>query len=160
MKKYNVAIKFLSPHPTTVGRRRWEDHSHPTPTMSSFITTRHLSPEESRRHGSCFLIWPAGLARGMDAGFEALLSIQTVRHQVQRWDAYTDGGELGGRLESRGWLHWRNTSGAVMQISGEWKGPSEKRRGSILFLRSRTKPGFTWEWGAEVGLHGQLKKNK
>lgn len=54
-----------------------------------------------------------------------------------------DGGELGGRLESRGWLHWRNTSGAVMQVSGEWKGPSEKRRGSILFLRSRTKPGFT-----------------
>lgn len=44
-----------------------------------------------------------------------------------------------------------------MQVSGEWEGPSERRRGSILFLRSRTNPGFTWEWVAEVGLHGQLK---
>lgn len=144
MKKYNVATKFLSPYFPTVGRRRWEDHSpaHPTPTMSSFITTRHLSPEESRRHGSFFLIWPAGLARGMDAGFEALLSIQRVRSPSPKMRCI-DGGELGGHLESRGWLHWRNTSGAVMQVSGEWKGPSEKRRGSILFLRNRTKPGFT-----------------
>lgn len=44
-----------------------------------------------------------------------------------------------------------------MQVSGEWEGPSERRRGSILFLRNRTNPGFTWEWVAEVGLHGRLK---
>lgn len=63
-------------------------------------------------------------------------------HQVQK-TRHVDGGELGGRLESRGQMHWRNTLGVLMQVSGEWKGPSEKRRGSILFLRNRTKPGFT-----------------
>lgn len=44
-------------------------------------------------------------------------------------------------LGVEGRLHWRNTVGALMQVSGVGR-PSEKRR-SILCLRSRTKPGFT-----------------
>lgn len=55
-------------------------------------------------------------------------------------------------MESRGWLQWRNTSGVLMQVSGERKGPSERRRGSILFLRngpSQASPENGWQrWGS------------
>lgn len=69
--------------------------------MSSFTTTRHLSPEESRRHGGFLLFWLAGFVRGgMDTGFETLLLIQKVQSPSPETRCI-DGGELEGCLESR-----------------------------------------------------------
>lgn len=114
-------------------------HFHPA-NGSPFTVTRHLSLEESRRHGRFPLFWPAGLAgRGLGTGPETLLPTERIQSAGPERRCI-DGAGPGG-CSSLGLValekHWRSSHAGLGA-----GGPSEKRR-SILFLRSRTKPGFT-----------------
>lgn len=122
------------------------------PTMSSF--TRHLSLEESRRHGSFLLFWLPGLAgRGLDAGLETLLPIERVQSPSPEMRCI-DGAGLGGMLGGEGWWHWRNTVGAIMQVSGEW-GRGHLRRGGPFFSwgtgPSQASPENGWQRWSSTG---------